>query len=59
MFTICLSFLIFASSTFTLIGNLIVSSLELALGADLYVTATDKKLNAMVKEQTITDFLTI
>ena len=39
MFTIALSFLIFAGSTFLLIGNLVVSQLEGVLGADIYVTS--------------------
>jgi hypothetical protein len=39
MFTIALSFLIFAGSTFQLIGNLVVSQLEGVLGADIYVTS--------------------
>ena len=39
MFTIALSFLIFAGSTFLLIGNLVVSQLEGVLGADIYITS--------------------
>ena len=39
MFTVALSFLIFAGSTFDLIGNLVVSQLEGVLGADVYITS--------------------
>lgn len=43
MFTIALSFLIFAGSTFELIGNLFVSQLESTIGADVYVTTIASK----------------
>lgn len=36
MFAVCLSFLIFAGSIFSLLGDLIKSSLENALSSDLY-----------------------
>lgn len=36
MFGICLSFLIFAGGTFKLLGELIVSQLEISVGSDLY-----------------------
>lgn len=38
MFTVALSFLIFAGSTFDLIGNMVVTQLESVLGADVYIT---------------------
>ena len=37
MFAICLSFLIFAGSSFKLIGNLLVSQLETLFGSDFAV----------------------
>jgi NADH:ubiquinone oxidoreductase subunit 3 (subunit A) len=39
MFTVALSFLIFAGSTFDLIGNLVTSQLVGVLGADVYITS--------------------
>jgi hypothetical protein len=39
MFTIALSFLIFAGSTFDLIGNLVTSQLIGILGSDVYITS--------------------
>lgn len=40
MFTVALAFLIFAGSTFDLIGNLVVSQIEGVLGADVYISTT-------------------
>lgn len=40
MFTVALAFLIFAGSTFDLIGNLVVSQIEGVLGADVYISST-------------------
>ena len=45
MFTIALSFLIFAGSTFELIGHMIISQLESTVGADLYATSIASKAN--------------
>jgi hypothetical protein len=39
MFTVALSFLIFAGSTFNLIGNMVTSQLVGVLGADVYITS--------------------
>jgi hypothetical protein len=39
MFTVALSFLIFAGSTFDLIGNLVTSQLVGVLGSDVYITS--------------------
>ena len=39
MFTVALSFLIFAGSTFELIGTLIVSTTQSVLGSDIFVSA--------------------
>ena len=50
MFAICLSFLIFAGSTFKLIGKLILSSLEARIGADLYAGTIDiRSMNTFVE----------
>jgi len=38
MLTIALSFLIFAGSSFDLIGHLIIGQLEARIGADFYAT---------------------
>ena len=56
MFTIALSFLIFAGSTFQLIGNLIVSQLEGVLGADIYVTSLLSQ-NNFIDETRISKYL--
>ena len=45
MFAVCLSFLIFAGSTFKLIGNLIVSGLESSVGSDLYAISANTRRN--------------
>lgn len=39
MFTVALSFLIFAGSTFQLITNLVLTQVESVLGADIYFTS--------------------
>ena len=39
MFTVALSFLIFAGSTFQLISNLILTQVESVIGADIYFTS--------------------
>jgi hypothetical protein len=58
MFAVCLSFLIFSGSTFKLIGNLIVSSLENQLGADLSAVALSYGGNtAYLDEGPIAEFL--
>lgn len=55
MFTIALSFLIFAGSTFDLIGHLIVSQLESTIGSDLYVTTSVS--STYLDEGTVIGFL--
>jgi hypothetical protein len=62
MFAICLSFLIFAGSTFKLIGNLIVSSLETQVGADLYAISASAAFRpgastSFIDEIPISEFL--
>lgn len=58
MFAVCLSFLIFAGSTFKLIGNLIVSGLESSVGADLYAISVNSRSNrAFIDEGPIAEFL--
>jgi len=58
MFGICLSFLIFAGSTFQLLGELIVSQLETAVGSDLYgVVINSRSLPNFIDEGKITQFL--
>ena len=58
MFSICLSFLIFAGSTFNLIGHLIISQLETSVGADLYgVTIDTVTLKSMLDDRPISEFL--
>jgi len=58
MFAVCLSFLIFAGSTFKLIGNLIVSSLESTVGADLYAVTMDfNSAKIFIDEGSINMFL--
>lgn len=39
MFTVALAFLIFAGSTFDLIGNLVISQLEGVIGADILISS--------------------
>jgi len=58
MFAICLSFLIFAGSTFKLIGKLIVSGLESRVGADIYAGVLDiRGLSTFVDDGPISEFL--
>jgi len=58
MFGICLSFLIFAGSTFELLGELIVSQLETAVGSDLYgVVINPRGLPSFIDEGKISEFL--
>jgi hypothetical protein len=53
MFVVCLSFLIFAGSTFKLLGTLIVSELEIAVGADLYAQTLTDKADTFIDEMPI------
>jgi len=55
MFTLALSFLIFSASSFKLINNMIIDSVESLIGADLYANTLfgDSYLN----EGPITEFL--
>lgn len=55
MFTVALSFLIFAGSTFDLIGHLIVSQLESTIGSDLYASTTPSP--SYLDEGTLIGFL--
>jgi hypothetical protein len=57
MFAICLSFLIFAGSTFKLIGNLIVSGLENQVAADMYAISVNSRSYIYIDEEPITKFL--
>lgn len=55
MFAVCLSFLIFAGSTFLLIGKLVVSTLENQIGADFW--GYDISQATYMDELPITKFL--
>ena len=58
MFAICLSFLIFASANFNLIGGMIKTKLEETLGADLYgVTIDFQGMTSLLDEGQISNFL--
>lgn len=58
MFAICLSFLIFAGSTFKMIGYLIKGGLETQVGADLYATIIDfTRCNSFIDEGPIAQYL--
>lgn len=58
MFGICLSFLIFAGGTFKLLGELIVSQLEISVGSDLYgVVVNPRSLPSFIDQGQITQFL--
>lgn len=41
MMTITISFLVFAGTTFELMGSLLTSTIETAVGADIYAASTD------------------
>ena len=56
MFTVALSFLIFAGSTFDLIGNLVTSQLVGILGSDVYITSLLSPRN-FLDEQALIRFL--
>ena len=58
MFAVCLSFLIFSGGTFKLLGELIVSQLEISVGADLYgVIVNPRNLPSFIDEGRISQFL--
>jgi hypothetical protein len=57
MFAIALSFVVFAASTFNLISKMIISTLESALGSDLFALSNDSTMTSMVDEGNITQFL--
>mmetsp|Transcript_29437 Transcript_29437/g.44573 ORF Transcript_29437/g.44573 Transcript_29437/m.44573 type:complete len:353 (+) Transcript_29437:1900-2958(+) len=58
MFAICLSFLIFSGSSFALMGKLLQSQVDSALGADLYAFNTALKTeSAMLEDVKIGAFL--
>ena len=48
MFTLALSFVVFAASTFSLIGKMIISTLESSLGSDLYAISADSQLKNVI-----------
>jgi len=51
MFAICLSFLIFSGGTFKLLGDLIVSQLEVAIGADIYGVCLNSRLGGSMLDE--------
>lgn len=58
MFAVCLSFLIFSGSTFKLIGNLITSTMENQVAADLSAFTLDfRSARTFLDEQPIAEFL--
>jgi len=60
MFAITLSFLIFAGSTFVLLGHLMISQLETSMGADLYgMTLDSKHLTTIIDDGGISEFLAV
>lgn len=59
MFSVALSFVVFAASSFHLIGKMIISTLEASLGSDLFAISNDGSLNFMIDEGAITSFLQV
>lgn len=58
MFAVCLSFLIFSGSTFKLIGNLITSTMENQVAADLHAFTVDfRSAKTFLDEGKISEFL--
>ena len=60
MFTLALSFLIFAVTSFKLISRLIVSEVESRFGADIYINSdlsTNSYTPVFLDEKSINDFL--
>jgi len=58
MFSICLSFLFFAGSTFRLIGNLIQNQLEQVVVADFHAFSIDtRSMSSFIDEAGIDEFL--
>ena len=57
MMSITISFLVFAGATFELMGSLLTSTIETAVGADIYAASTDKSLGSMINDGPITKFL--
>mmetsp|Transcript_22269 Transcript_22269/g.34447 ORF Transcript_22269/g.34447 Transcript_22269/m.34447 type:complete len:800 (-) Transcript_22269:1038-3437(-) len=57
MFAVCLSFLIFAGSSFKLLGDLIVSQLEIAIGSDIYAVTLNPFVSTIIDEVPISQFL--
>ena len=57
MFAISLSFLIFAGSTFALLGSLVLSQIETTIGADIYAIASDNSLKSLIDDGKISNFL--
>jgi hypothetical protein len=55
MFTLALSFLIFAASSFSLISTMIASEAETFFGADLFVYSSSK--NVMLNQAPLDSFL--
>lgn len=59
MFSVALSFVVFASASFHLIGKMIISTLEASLGSDLFAMSTDTSLTNMIDEGAISTFLQV
>lgn len=57
MFAVCLSFLIFSAGSFKLVGFLISSQLELAVGTDLLGQVVRRDLPNFLDEVQINKFL--
>ena len=58
MFSICLSFLIFAGTAFTLMSEIIKKQLDMTLGADISAfTLNPEELNTYINEGPIVQFL--
>jgi len=55
MFTLTLSFLIFSASSFKMMSNLLLQTVESRIGADIMVQATS--MSALLNEGDITEFL--
>lgn len=59
MFAVCLAFLIFAGTTFQLVGDLIIFQAESFFATDLFAMAVDLyDLPVFLHEGEITEFLT-
>lgn len=60
MFAVCLSFLLFAGSTFILIGNLMISVTESLVGADLFaMSIVPSSLISFIDDGPTSEFLEV